>query len=301
VVLGRFESAAIELGDARLRVALVHGPGTPLGTGKLLDWLKVAAMDVAGVGGSFPHPEPQVIVQPVGSGSRGGGSPVPFGYVVRHGGETVRFFVSPERPLPDYLDDWTATHEFSHLLLPYVRGREKWVSEGFASYYQNVLLARRGAYTEAEAWRRLQRSFERARQIPDPPPLDGLHRRSFWQVRMLVYWTGAAMALQADARLREASGGRQSLDTVLGRLRDCCLPSPDVWTAAELFARLDAISGTRIFSELHAELRARPGMPDLSGLYRDLGLVGAGSALRLDDDARLAALRAAIMGGGRGG
>ena len=40
----------------------------------------------------------------------------------------------------DLRTDWTASHEFAHLLLPYVS--DKWVSEGVASYYQNVLQAR---------------------------------------------------------------------------------------------------------------------------------------------------------------
>lgn len=40
--------------------------------------------------------------------------------------------------------DWTATHELSHMLLPYVASRDRWLSESLASYYQNVLRARDG-------------------------------------------------------------------------------------------------------------------------------------------------------------
>ncbi len=48
-------------------------------------------------------------------------------------------------PIEDMYADWTATHEFSHLLLPRISWRQKWISEGFASYYQNVLMARAGS------------------------------------------------------------------------------------------------------------------------------------------------------------
>ena len=56
-------------------------------------------------------------------------------------------------------------------LLPYVVSGEKWISEGFASYYQNVLLARRGVYSESEVWQRLHRAFAQADAIADPPEL----------------------------------------------------------------------------------------------------------------------------------
>ena len=63
--------------------------------------------------------------------------------------------MDPDRPLDDLRTDWTATHEFSHLLLPYVSRRDRWLSEGLASYYQNVLRARDGRLSETDAWRKL--------------------------------------------------------------------------------------------------------------------------------------------------
>ena len=51
------------------------------------------------------------------------------------------------------------------------------------------------------------------------------------------------MALAADVQLRSGSGGAQSLDTVLGELGRCCLPSGRTWTARELFTRLDGAGG----------------------------------------------------------
>ena len=60
--------------------------------------------------------------------------------------------------------------------------------------------------------------------------------------RMKVYWSGAALALMADVTLRERSGGEESLDTVLKRFQECCLPSKDVWTGPEFFARLDTLT-----------------------------------------------------------
>ncbi len=291
-IFGDFRERRLAVGEAELRVALLDGPGMMLDEEKTLAWLAGAAGDVQAVNGRFPNPAPQVIVQPVRSQGR---SPVPFGFVIRDGGETVRFFVDPDRSLEDYLADWTATHEFAHLLLPYVRGREKWVSEGFASYYQNVLLARRGIYTEEEAWWRLVRSFARADEVADPPALDQLHRRSFRDVRMLVYWSGAALALVADTRLRELSDGTESLDTVLGRMNQCCLPSGETWTAERLFAKLDDLTNTQVFMPLYREFMAMRGMPDMQTLYEDLGIIPQAAGVRLVSRGRLAGVREAIM------
>jgi hypothetical protein len=260
----------------------------------MLSWLGTSIADVTSVGGRFPSPGAQVIVQPVPSGGR---SAVPFGYVIRDGGETVRFFVDASRPLEDLNGDWTATHEFAHLLLPYVRSREKWISEGFASYYQNVLLARRGIYSPLEAWQRLHRAFTQADAVANPPLLSRIDERPFRDMRMLIYWSGAAMALMADVRLRELSDGGETLDSVLSRLATCCLPSAKTWRGEELFSRLDSLSAHPVFLPLYREYVKSEGMPDLRRLYADLGLLSSGSELRLRDDARLASIRTAIMQG----
>ncbi|MCZ6643963.1 MAG: hypothetical protein O7F71_20495 [Gammaproteobacteria bacterium] len=297
VILGNFRERTIPLPQAELRVALLDGLTKPLNEDKILSWLDAAAQDVAGVYGRFPNPSLQVIVIPSGPGRRGGsGSPVPFGHVIRDGGEAVRFFVNADKSLDDYLGDWTATHEFAHLLLPYIESSQKWISEGFASYYQNVLLARRGVYSEEDAWRRLNRSFNRANEIDDPPSPNDTGDHPFWEVRMLVYWSGAAIALLADVELREMSHGKESLDTVLGRLQSCCLPSQRQWGGREFFFKLDELSKTKVFSRLYEEHADSSGMPDLAELCRRLGIKPVGDRVQLLDNAPLVDIRRSIMG-----
>lgn len=296
VILGNFRARTIKLPGTELRVALLDSPTKRLSEDKILPWLDAAARDVAGVYGRFPNPSPQIIVMASGPGRRsGGGSAVPFGHVIRDGGEAVRFFVDGDKPLDDYLGDWTATHEFAHLLLPYIESKQKWISEGFASYYQNVLLARRGVYSEEEAWRRLNRSFNRAREIHNPPSPNDTGKHPFWEVRMLVYWSGAAVALLADVELREMSDGKESLDTVLGRLQSCCLPSHRQWRGQELFAKLDELSTYKVFSRLYDEHADSSGLPDLTELCRKLGIKPVGDKVELLDDAPLVHIRRNIM------
>ncbi len=291
LALGTFEQREIAVPGASLRVSLLRDDQGAMDGDKMGAWLKQAASGVALAHGRFPNPSPQVIVVPA-RGSRS--SPVPFGRVIRDGGEAVQFFVDPDRSLEDLLGDWTATHEFAHLLLPYVKDR--WVSEGFASYYQNVLMARSGYYSELKGWTKLHAGIERARAVRplmSPAATSGRGRMP----RMMVYWSGSALALLGDVRQRQLSGGEESLGIVLGRLADCCLPSATTWDAERFFAQLDELSEHKVWMDLFRQHAKSPGVPDLTALYAQLGLeIGADDQIVLNDSAPRADLRRALMG-----
>jgi len=192
---------------------------------KLERWVRESATQVVFAYGRFPVPSPRVVIVPSESSPWGDDSPVPFGRVTRRGGETVELYVDVTRPLADLLSDWTATHEFSHLLLPRISWRQKWISEGFASYYQNVLMARAGRYSQDDALLKLRAGLERGRASRPELSLNQAAREGVRSARMKIYWSGAAIALLADTRLRERSVGTESLDLVLARFQRCCLPS----------------------------------------------------------------------------
>lgn len=228
----------------------------------IIAWLGHVADQVSMPYGRFPIESPRVVVIPTKSGSSGRNSPVPFGRVTRRGGETVELYVDVDRPIEDMYADWTATHEFSHLLLPRLSWRQRWISEGFASYYQNVLMARAGRYTTAQAVRKLSEGLGRGRRSrpelsPNEAALEGVGR-----ARYKIYWSGAAIALLADVRLRERSGGEESLDTVLGRFQHCCLPSSRRWSGPELFARFDTLIEEPVFMPLYRQYADAAGFPE---------------------------------------
>jgi hypothetical protein len=286
-VFGGFDYQEIPVAGALLRVSLLRGQ-RPIDNAKFTAWLAAAAGNVAQVYGRFPNPSPQVVVVPVSEYSSG--SAVPFGRVIRDGGEAVQLFVTPDRPVNDYLGDWTATHEFSHLLLPYVD--KKWISEGFASYYQNVLMARGGQYTPQRAWQKLYEGFQRGRSSrPNASPNEVSRGRAGL---MKIYWSGAAIALLADVALRSEAPD-QSLDGVLDKLQACCLPAERMWGGRELFVKLDELSATRVFTDLYERYADRGGFPAVETLYDDLGIRLAGDQVTLSDEAPLADIRQAIM------
>ena len=230
---------------------------------KVSTWLQSVAGDVGGVYGRFPLDDVDIRVIPRRFSEWDEDSPVPFGRVSRRRGETIVLYIDPRRPMADFYADWTATHEMSHLLLPGISWKQRWIAEGFASYYQNVLMARSGNYTTDTAIRKLNEGFGRGRASrpelsPNQAAEEGVRR-----ARYKIYWSGAAVALLADVQLREQSGGRESLDTVLGRFQDCCLPARDRWTGEQLFEKLDSLSSQRVFMPLYRRYADAPGFPDV--------------------------------------
>lgn len=272
------------------------GPVSSRKAREIVDWIRTAASDVTLAYGRFPLPKARVLVIPGQGRFRDADSPVPFGRVTRRGGETVELHVDLDRPMADFYRDWTATHEFSHLLLPRLYGQDRWISEGFASYYQNVLMARAGRYTQTEAWEKLGAGLERGRKSrPDLSP-NGAAAEGMRRARMKIYWSGAAIALLADVRLREGSAGAVSLDMVLERFQACCLPSERRWGGVEWFEELDSLLDEPVFMPLYDQYADQPGFPEVEPVLASLGVRIDGGRARLAPDARLAHIRAAIAG-----
>ena len=271
---GRFIESEIEVAGSQLRVAVLDG-SPPVDIESITDWIADAAGMVGGLYGHFPFPRAQVMVVPNARARE----PAPWAFVARGGGPAVHFVINQRRPIEEFYDDWTATHEFSHLFLPLVNSRDAWLSEGVATYYQNVLRARFGRMTAQQAWSDLHAGFGRGRSEASNLTLAEATRRMYRsRFFMRVYWSGTAIVMLADIRLRQISDGSQSLDTALAALNACCSDMRREWRARELFARLDELTATSVFTDLFDEYVDSTRFPDLSDAYRELGLVPAGGA-----------------------
>lgn len=289
MAIGRFKVREVDVAGSTLRVAAI-GNLSQQRENKLVTWMKETGESVTTVYGKFPQPSPQLLVVPIGSRSE----PVPWAHVLRGGGLAAEFFVDETRPLSSFRDDWTATHELSHMLFPYISSSDRWLSEGMASYYQNVLRARDGRLTDRQAWQRLDAGFDRGIRGTRGGTLVEA-TRSGRNATMRIYWSGAAIMLKADTQLRAATNGEQSLDTALEQLYNCCMENGKSWRARELFERLDQLTGTDIFIQLYHEHAWDDEFPDMRDHYRKLGLIKRYNRVAMDPDAPLADIRDAIM------
>ena len=291
VALGQFDVNQIDVPGANIRLA-VPGNLSASQRVKIRQWIKQTVDPVISVYGYFPQPQPQVLVVRIGARDEA----VVTAHVIRGGGLAVVFYIDETRPLQEFMDDWTATHEFSHMLVPYVSSRDRWLSEGLASYYQNVLRARDGRLSETQAWQKLYDGFKRGENGTFGGSLAQVTRNGRGST-MRVYWSGAALMLMADMQLRKTSDGRQSLDTALKSLSACCMANGKTWRARELFERLDELTGTDILKGLYQKHVHEHGFPDMRSTWDDLGVNTWNNRVSLSDDAPLKDVRAAIMKG----
>jgi hypothetical protein len=293
MAIGRFDVEAIDMPGGQLRYALLAGEPA-VDTVAIRNWITSGARALVSTYGRLPVADVQLLVVPIGRG----GEPVPWGEVQRSGGDAVHLYIDQRQSKDAFMDDWVLVHELGHLLHPYIDSRDRWLSEGLASYYQNVLRARIGLISSASAWNKLHAGFERGlRGTPSGRSLaevseSMMRDRAF----MRVYWSGAAVALLADVELRKRSDGQQSLDTALKALQTCCLPADRSWSARELMQRLDQLTETSVFMDLYKQHVNSDEFPDLSTVYAELGLKRV-SRTRVDFDpkASAAVIRSAIM------
>lgn len=292
IVLGRFQQSQFTLGKTRFNIAVL--PGQPqTNVAELEHWIQQNAKAIASIHGSIPITQLQVLVHPVARGEE----PVPWAQVLRGGGDAIYLVINQHYSRNDFLDDWTLSHELSHLLHPRLQGEWTWLYEGLASYYQNVSRARTGMHSSKDAWEKLHAGFQRGlKQSPMNQSLAQVSENmGSNRLYMRVYWSGAAIALMADVKLRSLSHNQQSLDTVLAAFGECCLPSERFWNGREFMQNLDQISNTTVFTDLHDRHINDTGFPDLEPVYQALGISIGDQHLHFNDHARYATIRKAIM------
>lgn len=280
------EERTLGAGGNTLQVAVVD-VADPARRAELQGWLAEVAAATLTAYGRYPLPQARVRIMQIDSDDE---SPVPWGQTRRRGDAAVLLYVRRDASLSELRADWTAIHELSHLFHPYLGDEGRWLSEGLASYYQNVLRARAGLLGQDEAWRLLEAGFARGRRESSGAPLAELSRRHRGTMR--VYWAGAAFWLEADIALRREH--RSSLDQVLSRYSSCCLRGVGEVPPRAFLASLDELSGGRVFSELYRRYAESRAFPPLEQAYRALAIEEDADGELDFRDGRAAALRRSI-------
>jgi hypothetical protein len=231
---------------------------------RMRNWLATAAETVTLLHGSLPRPEIRIELEPNAANSA-----VPFARVLRRDPQGVRFYVNPARPETEFISDWTAYHELSHLFIPYPGKPDLWFSEGLASYYQNLLQLRAGLLTPAETREKLANGFQRGREDSDDADLSLRDLSSAMRERyafMRVYWSGALYFLEADITLRRQSNGQTTLDDVLRQFGECCINMDQRWTGLLIAGEFDRLAETNLFVPLYQRYSASMSIPEFTSL-----------------------------------
>lgn len=287
---GRFETHHIGVPGGCIRLSVL-GDGVDMGDQALARCFAGSANAASMMFGRFPIPEVGVLAVPTPFSTSS-----PFGLVGRGTMPTVAILVGQRATEEGLAGAWVPVHEFSHLAVPFIDREDAWLSEGIATYYQEVLRARGGLQSAEVAWRHLDDGFSRGAAAGTGRSLGAESRDMAETAESLrVYWGGAAIALIADVTMRARSDGRRSLDDALEHLSDCCGGRTDPMTGDDAIVELDTVE-PRVFGGIARRWLDSREFPDLRETYARLGLRRDPTAgLVLDEAAEARALRDAIM------
>lgn len=179
-------------------------PFTPQEQQKIRDWLCPNYQHVNALLGPYPAKTEVHLYR-----RDGANEPVPWAYTDRGGDQQIRaqqlhFFVDPSFSLSEFLSDWTAVHEFSHLALPLLDRSDQWFAEGFASYLQVQIQYQQGFIKDPASyyWQKIQPQLEPLSQ--DQPMIPLLQLLMQQRRYKSAYWGSALWFMEAEAMLAAA-------------------------------------------------------------------------------------------------
>lgn len=300
LLLGKFERRSLDLPGplalapdsadptrrAQVDLAFLDGLGVA-DADQLASWIGDTAQVNAGFWQGFPVAQSLVIVLPVD------GRGLPFGRVLNRGGVTTLLLVGKESPVAELYQEWVLIHEFLHLGTPFIRDRGSWFNEGIATFYEPIVRFRAGWKSEDEVWLEWLGMMERG--LPAMGEVGLSEARGGG-----VYWGGALYWLLAEIAERARSdlkhGAEDGLRALL--IESGAIDAFDRTGSAT--ATMDRALKGSTFGDLADAHVAGKGPPiDLQDLWARLGVaIGPDGKIVYDDNAPLAAVRAAIVAGG---
>ncbi len=185
--------------------------------------------------------------------------PVPWAETNKGRGPRVYFHVDTRHPWSAFRQDWTAPHELSHLLFPYLGEDSRWFAEGIASYLQYQVMYANGVLSWKQAIARYADRFRSARSDTNSGDLSIVEQGERGGGYVRLYWGGAAYFLHADRALFLGKGKR--LNDIIRLYMACCY-EPFGVDARGMIREFDRLSESRIFSDAYAQTVAAPGFPD---------------------------------------
>jgi hypothetical protein len=98
----------------------------------------------------------------------------------------------------------------------------------------------------------------------------------------------------ADVEIRKQTHNKKGLQDALRGMLDAGGDITHDWELADVLKIGDRATGTTVLTDQYAAWKDKPVHVDLASLWNELGIVAVGKAVRLTDDAPLAAIRRAI-------
>jgi hypothetical protein len=217
------------------------------------------------------------------------GKRVRFGRTTPVNGGTIMMLIGRDATSVALKDDWTLTHEMTHLAFPATKeDNREWIAEGMATYVEPVARAQAGFLSPEYVWNQFLEN------MPKGEPESGDEGIDNTQTWGRVYWGGALFCLVADVEIRRATKNKKGLQDALRYIMNDKGTMEYEWPMAMIFKEGDQGTGTHVLQDLYAAWKDKPVQVDLNRLWRELGVEKKGNSVIFDEDAPLAAVRTAI-------
>jgi len=277
-------SQTLNIGGAQIQVDFAKGQ-FELPNAALLHWVETAARAVTAYYGRFPVQRARVVIVPIGgegihgtTWGRIGGSP-----------GLTRMRVGAHVTQADLRDDWTMTHELTHMAFPSLPDDQHWMEEGLATYVEPIARAQIGELNEQQVWDGMLEGMPKG----EPESGDrGLDRTHTWG---RTYWGGALFCLMADVSIRNQTGNRKGLQDSLRAIVNAGGTIDNDWPLTRALEIGDRATGTTVLTDLYKRWGDAPVAVDLPALFRELGVRQGAKGVEFDSSAPLASVREAIV------
>ncbi|NMP32174.1 hypothetical protein HII17_11390 [Thalassotalea sp. M1531] len=224
---------------------------------KIQQWLKFGVKATEKTFHKLPFKPIKFRVKP----SKRNNEPVPWGQVNRMD-NSILLHTSLKFSINDLKNDWTLYHELSHLYLPFLSDDARWLSEGFATYSQQIIMLKAGLLSSTEFVERISAGLKRGRKntsMNDDMLFIASQNMRKQRSFMRNYWSGAAFFIEVDLALQQKG---LNLPIVINRYITCCLT--DEMRGDELISVLDEVSQSTIFSSFFQEYYVREDFPSIT-------------------------------------
>ena len=218
------------------------------------------------------------------------GDRVRFGRSSPQQGGTIMLLIGHDAHSEAFSNDWTLTHEMTHLAFPATKGDDhEWLGEGMATYVEPIARAQAGLIPEKEVWRQFADYMQRGQPKDNDGGIDEAHGIG------RVYWGGALFCLMADVEIRKATHNKKGLQDAFRSIMRQDGTMEWEWGIDIIFETGDKATGTKVLERLYREWKAKPVDVDLDRLWKELGISKDGQdSVVLDDKAPEASIRKAI-------
>jgi hypothetical protein len=272
----------ITSGGASIEISFQQGD-FDAGLESVQKWVSNAALAVTTYFGKFPVPLTRVNIRPVPNRSGVFGATTFPDTPPR-----TRISVGQRTSWADLDDDWTLTHELTHLAFPNVPRQHHWMEEGLATYVEPVARVQSGNLTPQRIWADMVRDMPKG--VPGPNGT-GLDQSRTWAN---TYWGGAVFCLLADVQYRQRTRNRRGLQHALRGILHAGGNIQEEWPVTKAFEAADKAAGAPVLMELYDKMKDTAVQTDLPDLWRKLGIVPSGKTVEFRNDAEWSNIRQAI-------